>query len=192
MYKLAKKITNRLIQTGLPKEKEAIYTYSLEILLNCSFIFFILFIYSLLTNSCLSMFLWISSFFVLRTRIGGLHMNTNEKCIGASCVLAIFCVWISTRITWLDKIEIYLFAIEFLYLILFVPFNSTKFTYVGKQRSINKIIASTLYVFLYFVACNITLYSCILGRTFFIGIHASIILSAMACIKYYLKEFLYD
>ncbi len=36
MFELSKRISSYLVRCGLPKKNEAIYTYGIEILLNCS------------------------------------------------------------------------------------------------------------------------------------------------------------
>lgn len=192
MFELSKRISSYLVRCGLPKKNEAIYTYGIEILLNCSCTILILTIFALISKTVLTMYLWLFSFFILRSRIGGLHMDTNEKCIISSSLLGISCILLLPALEALDSIQIILFLPELLYIFIFTPFPSAKTSSTSKNLFRNKAISCILYVFLYFAGFFVSNSSSLFGRAIFLGIHISIFLSALACMNYYFKEYLYD
>lgn len=89
---LSKRIVNLLISvsnTNPESEKVEIYVYGLECLLNTGITIFILFIWSLITNTLLETSCWLITFSILRHHSGGLHAPTQFSCITSSCLLGI-------------------------------------------------------------------------------------------------------
>ena len=93
---LAKKLSNFLIESGLPSENIEIYSYGAECFLNLLICNSLLLFFGFSTHHLIEILLWIISFSCLRHHIGGYHANSHISCISLSVLLGILSITINT------------------------------------------------------------------------------------------------
>ena len=164
--KVAQKITSFLVTHGLPSDKEKIYNYGAECLLNLIITYSILLIISSFLKCTSEMLVWIFSFSLLRNHLGGYHANSHWKCILSTIIICICGIY--TKNLWLVNRFTKLFAIIVLLASLFIvikiapvlhPNHPLSYNQRDKERKISIIIITLeiiICIVTYFILSNIS------------------------------------
>lgn len=92
MKKISNSFAKWLIENGMPKEQEQVYSYGLECLLNEAVITIFLFLIALFLHKVPEMLVWDIAFTLLRVNLGGVHASTHAKCILSSTLIGVFSI----------------------------------------------------------------------------------------------------
>ncbi|MDE7423657.1 MAG: accessory gene regulator B family protein [Lachnospiraceae bacterium] len=163
IHSISTKFADYLIQHSLPIEKREIYIYGAECFFNLLISDSILLIYAILTHQPMEFLLWLVSFSLLRTHIGGYHASTHASCIISGIVLGIFCLQFHHYLCFYFPISIILLCVSFAFICKYAPVCSSKHPLSAKQQKKEKkvsIVCFLIEILLALVLKNIYLYYC--------------------------------
>lgn len=86
---ISQKLSSYLAENGGEKDKQQIYAYGIECLLNELISDVLLLIAGLITHQLLDLILWWAAFTPVRIHLGGYHASTHFRCITIGTILGI-------------------------------------------------------------------------------------------------------
>lgn len=163
IHSISTKFADYLIQHSLPIEKREIYIYGAECFFNLLISDSILLIYAILSHHLIEFLLWLVSFSLLRTHIGGYHAPTHTSCIISGIVLGIGCLQFHHYLYSYFPISIILLCVSFAFICKHAPVCSPKHPLSAKQQKKEKkisIVCFVIEILLVLVLKNIYLNYC--------------------------------
>ena len=179
IHTISNKISNLLIEKGLPKEDQAIYSYGCESFLNLFICNFILVTYSITIGELQDFLVWVVCFSLLRTFIGGLHMPTHFTCIISSCLLGFVCI--SFSYLWVNYYGLGMFLLipSFIFIYRFTPISHPNHPLTDMQKKHTHVLGCLIYLLLCATTYIIYYFSPAFSYDCLTGIYAAVILSVV-------------
>lgn len=176
IHTISNKISEHLIENGLPKEKQEIYTYGCESFLNLFLCNFILITYAIIIGKLYDFLFWVTCFLLLRTFIGGLHMPTHFTCIISSCILGSVCI--SHSYLWDNYyyLGMLLLIPTFIFIYIFAPISHPNHPLSITQKKRTHTLGCFIYMLLYALTYIIYYFSPTFSYDCLTGIYTAVIL----------------
>lgn len=123
----------------IDSETKEVYVYGLECIFHNIVIVFILSIIGLLTNSFVSIVVWLSSFVLLRHNAGGYHAPTHFSCITSSILLGIGNIYITKAFSFSRTYAFISFLFALVFCLLLAPTQVSKHSLSSKDQNVYKL-----------------------------------------------------